>query len=449
MKKIFSKFFKSTYIIILFVTLCIVSVILWNKNLMNASVAENNEATSNEFSQEQWLEDINFFENALIQKHPDLYRNIEKEDFHKEIEALKKDVVKLSDLEVTMKLVQITASIEDAHTYMRINQEGRVYPIVSRWFGNELYVGAADKSYSEVMGTKLISINNIPIKEISQEINTLIPHDTDQFIKAQNPDFIIWADALKYFNFIDSDEVLFTFKDDRGTIIDINMKPSTITRENAVSYRLNVPKKPIKWLRGEDDFWGYWYKYIPEDKILYFQYNMCQDKYSTSAANKDISHMLPDFQVFLEELKEIIDKNNIDKFIIDMRQNYGGDHKLLNPLIDILKNNKNLNRKGNLFVLIGRETYSAAVWNSVDLKNKTEAIFIGEPTGGKVNMLGNTVKVTLPNSKLSLIIPTANHFLSNKYKDSFYPDIIIEESFDNYKNGVDEVYEMIKNHEIN
>jgi len=46
-----------------------------------------------------------------------------------------------------------------------------------------------------------------------------------------------------------------------------------------------------------------------------------------------------------------------------------------------------VNRTGRLFVLIGRETFSAAMGLSIELERQTKAIFVGEPTGSSLNAI--------------------------------------------------------------
>jgi hypothetical protein len=73
---------------------------------------------------------------------------------------------------------------------------------------------------------------------------------------------------------------------------------------------------------------------------------------------------------------------------------------LLMPFINQIKANKKINKKGRLFVIIGRQTFSSAILNAISFKNNTEAIFVGEPTGGKPNHYGEIKVFTLKNSPI-------------------------------------------------
>lgn len=54
-----------------------------------------------------------------------------------------------------------------------------------------------------------------------------------------------------------------------------------------------------------------------------------------------------------------------------------------------LRESDKINQPGKLFVIIGRSTFSAAMFLVGDLEEHTRAIFIGEPTGGKPNHFGS------------------------------------------------------------
>jgi len=67
----------------------------------------------------------------------------------------------------------------------------------------------------------------------------------------------------------------------------------------------------------------------------------------------------PVFQKFTDGLiNEIADKN-IDKFVVDLRNNTGGDSSLMTALVDKLASINKL--KGKIYVMIGRETFSSGV----------------------------------------------------------------------------------------
>ena len=82
------------------------------------------------------------------------------------------------------------------------------------------------------------------------------------------------------------------------------------------------------------------------------------------------------------KLFQLIHSNPTKRLVIDIRQNGGGDFfEGRRHLIQPLKKQPALNQKGRLFVIIGRQTFSAAMVNAIDFRKETNAILVGEPIG--------------------------------------------------------------------
>ena len=73
------------------------------------------------------------------------------------------------------------------------------------------------------------------------------------------------------------------------------------------------------------------------------------------------------------------------------------------PLPDVAPSSDRLpliNRRGALFVIIGRLTFSAAQNTVTAIDRETSAIFVGEPTGSRPNFIGESIYFELPYSKV-------------------------------------------------
>lgn len=97
------------------------------------------------------------------------------------------------------------------------------------------------------------------------------------------------------------------------------------------------------------------------------------------------------------------------------------------------KINDKINRKENLKVIIGRETFSSALLNAYEFKFDTNAEIIGEPSGGKPNCYGEILKFTLPNSRFIVNYSTRYYkLIEDDTILALYPDINIQESISDY-----------------
>ncbi|MFT8350891.1 hypothetical protein [Clostridium saccharoperbutylacetonicum] len=66
--------------------------------------------------------------------------------------------------------------------------------------------------------------------------------------------------------------------------------------------------------------------------------------------------------------------------------------------------------------------------------------------GGNVNSYGEVLTLTLPNSKIVVSYSTKYFGGYLEYKENFTPDILVDEFFSDYVNGIDDVYEVVKNY---
>lgn len=101
------------------------------------------------------------------------------------------------------------------------------------------------------------------------------------------------------------------------------------------------------------------------------------------------------------------------------------------------------NRPRGIVVLIGTATFSSALWNVSDLARKTQAVLLGEPTGGKPNHFGAQRAFTLPNSGLTVYHSTRRWKRFPELGDvpSIEPDILVRQGVESYLAGRDTVLE--------
>jgi C-terminal processing protease CtpA/Prc len=139
------------------------------------------------------------------------------------------------------------------------------------------------------------------------------------------------------------------------------------------------------WLAHQEEAW--WTTYLPASRTLYAQYHLVSESGSSMAADLDA----------------ILAAHPVDRVVIDLRHNVGGDNTTYGALLDRLAQ-PDLDRPGRLLALIGRTTFSAAGNFATDLERATGVVFVGEPTGAAPNMYGDVRPVTLPYSGLTAYI---------------------------------------------
>lgn len=387
-----------------------------------------------------WNADIEYLKVELPKNHYDLYMVKSEQDFFRGLDNIAKIQHQFSDFEVAVKLQQLIASFGDSHTALNLKpflDYNKILPIGLMWFNDGLWVQATTKSNEILLGAKLVEINGHGISEIIDSLSTISAMDNLASVKKSAPKTIPAIQFLEYFGFAAQPETKLTLEKDGETLAYL-IHPERMNRNNMV----RVFPKPIP-LCYQNTRLPFWSKVLTEDNVFYIQYNKCWSReYPPSGFNGDVQK-LPSFSAFHKAIVDSIQQNDFDKVVFDVRFNGGGNSYQGTKLIEELSTIDKINRKGKLYVITGRDSYSSAIINIMDFTNMTNAILVGEETSGKPNHLGEIRSLKLPSSALSLQYSTKYFKRTDKDLKTITPEKIIESSFTEFKHGHDPVVEWI------
>jgi hypothetical protein len=96
---------------------------------------------------------------------------------------------------------------------------------------------------------------------------------------------------------------------------------------------------------------------------------------------------------------------------------------------------------GQLFVLVGRCTFSASMVNAIDFSRETEAILVGEPIGARPYGYQENGWFTLPNSRLRVSAAARLYRFGPKGDASFHPDQRVDTTHADFIAGKDPALE--------
>ncbi len=153
-------------------------------------------------------------------------------------------------------------------------------------------------------------------------------------------------------------------------------------------------------LRYRSSFWSHW---LPEEKLYYVQIGHMGD-----SARREQT-----FAEFNASIWEEVDKLEVDRLVLDIRYNIGGDGSLVRQMVHEIIKRDAINRKGVLFTVVGRATFSAGVMLARALEEHTETTFVGEPPGAYWAHYGDGTSFELPSSGLTVWVSTIYHQLSS------------------------------------
>ena len=387
-------------------------------------------------NQNKWIEDIDFYQKTLEEKHINLFHSISKNEFNSEIKNLKNKVHKLTGFQTITELMRITQKIGggkgDGHTAVPLwNRNLHKFPLKLFNFDGELRVISIVNKHQKYFGNKLINIDGIPINDIYEKVAKLTPFtENEQSSKDRTSSYLVVSEILKALNITKKlNEAKFTFEDEKGNKEKILLK--SYNKKLLTSFKYQTAKLTIPNISRpkESKLNNLWFTSLNKSKTIYINFK----EYPSEK----------EMNVFSEDVYTYIQKHKSKHLIIDLRDNYGGDFYKGLLLSAWLNTCNSIDWKSKVYVLVNRKTYSAAMVNALQFKQILNAKIIGEPTGANPNGYQDMGQFLLPNSKL-LITHTKRLFrFQDTNSKGLQPDYFITSKWKNFKNGFDEVFNWV------
>ncbi|MDD2617513.1 MAG: hypothetical protein PHT87_01795 [Bacteroidales bacterium] len=389
-----------------------------------------------------WSKDIDFLAAELPKKHINLFSGKTKTEFLAALEAIKAQADSISDLAVAIRLNQVIAGMGDSHTnmhYASLVDRKAVLPIQLYWFRDGLYVLRTTKEYSGLLEKKILAVNGVPVQTVIDSLSTLITTDNEASVKSKIPSLIPIVEVLVYFGFADGLTVELQMEDSTGMSSFHKLSPSEVNKENIINV---LPDSlPLCYQNQKTFFWDI---YQPEQGLYYIQYNVCRSreaemKYGSPAR----AATLPSFEEFENRVFETLNRQPVEKLLVDIRFNTDGSSPQGTAFVEKLAPYLNKHPETKLYVVLGRNTFSSAIINAMDFKRLTEAVFLGESTSGKPNHFGEVKSLQLPTSGILVNYSTKYFTRTKEDLKTLEPDVWLEPTFRDYIRGIDPVYEWV------
>jgi hypothetical protein len=365
---------------------------------------------------ERWLEDLHFVVQNLREIHPEPYLRTTEAAFTKSVAMLKAAIPKLDNAEVVARLMELVASIGDGHTLLLptgVPEFQARFPVRVHRFHDGLYVASIRRDLAHLAGGRITRVGNIAAEEAYEKVARVAPADGEFGRRITASMFFQTASLLHALGVTESPETLhLTVLTPDGATEQVSLE--AVTPEDGF---LGYSRRPLTPPGGTDcvhpfsnstgelplhlrglmpDLRVMWFEHLRQRRTLYVQLNLIGNTPEET------------FAAFTKRLWDYYDGNaaGIDKLIIDLRHNTGGNGFLLRPFVHELIKHDAINQPGRLYALVGNSTFSAAVSLLAQMIEHTEVTVVGEPTAGPLNWCSDTQALSLPNSGMILIVST-------------------------------------------
>jgi len=355
-----------------------------------------------------WNYDLDFLTSEIHRLNP-AYSAALPVDYELRIAALRRAIPSASDQQIAIEITALFASLQQAHSVMfpfGMNK-GRIGMVHLQLyqFSDGLYIIDAPKAERDLIGSQVLAIGGKEVNELATAMRPYLSRDNDFFLNLEVPVGLLWTDLIGALG-----------ADASGTSLKFVVRKEGVTSSrylpidrgpidpDTIAIKLIPPRnssaRPPLYLSHLDR--NFWLNALDRSTI-YVQVNQIQDEPKTS------------LEQFAQRLDAVLKARKPRNVVVDVRLNNGGNYEASLSLLKALFAFEVSRPDARLFVIIGRNTESAAQNFVSTLNQFGGAIFVGEPTGSKPDQIGDDSLVVLPYSGIMGSIARAIH--QTNYRD--------------------------------
>jgi len=364
-------------------------------------------AQAQQLSDMQWREDIQAAVDAIHEYHPDPFWSVDEDVFADKTAALLNDLPRLSDKDTVLRLAELVSLVEDGHTRLSLPRTHTAFafnpahtgpdkpahtsltfsvlPFRFFLFDDGLHIVEAAKGYEQYLGAKITAFGKTETGDAIKAVRPILYAENDMGVKVLAADRLALSDVLKHFNLIGTTDRVPLTLEQGGQTRTIDIAPLSPDADVTV-----IPPEfdgPSISRQNRDTV--KWHGRIPGERAWYIRI--------------DEIEMFPEVLLsdFMHDALRQAKRVRAQRVLIDLRHNHGGTASFNASVINAVATS-DYNQYGRLFVLTGRETFSAASMLVSEFEQYTNAIFVGEPSSARPSSYGDPKKIQLPNSGLTL-----------------------------------------------
>lgn len=390
---------------------------------------------------EGWRYDLDYLLSEIKRLNPVYHSRPLPVDLQRAADDLRRDIPRLSDAQIAVELQHLLRLLGHSHNTLYFpyagGMSGRVkftqLPTDFYAFPDGIYIIDAQAPYEDLIGSRIIRFDDIPAEEALEAVRRVKDHENDVEVLSSGMAYLPIPQVLHALGLTKQpDRVVLTLTDKNGRTKTISPTPT----EQRTWQRISVPRlpnipPPPSYLQEPNN--SFRFENLSDGKTTHVIFNQVQNKADESLDG------------FGLRLRKNLAENGIKNLIIDVRRNNGGDTYMYSELLRTLIWFDARDGK-KMFVIIGRRTFSATANFITEVDRLTNAVFVGEPSGGKpLTIGGDSADITLPYSGLRGGLSSASWQLTSPRDTRPYiaPDIPVVLTAKDYFANRDPVMETL------
>ncbi|HEX2081727.1 MAG TPA: hypothetical protein VHG08_28745 [Longimicrobium sp.] len=378
-----------------------------------------------------WAFDVDFLLQEMWRVNPDFRGLPLPAEVVRRHEQLKRDIPRLSDEEIFVGMARMLAPLHQGHIALWNPPGNRYLPVRFYAFPDGLYIiEAADPA---LYGARVVAFGDTPADEALRRLSETASVDGDmQYLWGVSN--LAQSAYLKGLGLTPSaDSVRMTLRGRDGRTRTVTLA-TTATEPEGRQDRMVAPAgvpAPL-YLRDIAEPQKHWETPLPEHDALYVQVNNLVDEENETLAQ------------FGLRLWSVVDSVRPRNLILDLRHNNGGSTSLYPQLLRTLVAFSR--PEGNqVYVLIGRRSYSATGNFVTDLERLVDPVFVGEASSECCSLYGDPTGVRLPYSGTQGELTALKWMLSEPWdhRREISPEVPVQLTAEAYFAGQDPAMDAI------
>jgi hypothetical protein len=350
--------------------------------------------------------------------------------------ALRERIPQLANEEMYVELQRLTVLLGNGHSLLYPLSTPVVkltmLPVDLYQFTDGLYVIGGIGAGADLIGSKVERIGQLSAPEALDRVVPVVTRDNPMGL-LWNAGFFVLFPAVAHHLGIETspDSIHLELRDSTGAARRVALaggefRPPAKLRAPAASH---VPA-PL-YLKHPDD--PYWLERLPTARAVYVQFNQVMNKPGLTLAD------------FADSVLRVATRSRAGNLIVDVRRNNGGNGYLNWPLNRTLIRFEGLNPQNRIYIITGRNTFSAAQTFITVAERTSSAVFVGEPSSSRPNFVGEDTPLRLPYSGIIGSI-SSRFFQGSDALDNrqwIAPDIPVQLSSRDYFGNQDPVLDAV------
>jgi hypothetical protein len=272
-----------------------------------------------------WQSDLRFLQTIVHKDYPFLLKKVTAADFDAHVEKLHQEIPRLQPHEIAGGFSRIVALFQYGHSDVIFDNKVvkmNLLPVNFYQFNDGVYLQAVHRDYPQALGAKVLKMGDMPIEAVLKAIRPVVPAENDQYFKAHAPFYLRIPEILHAQKVLPmlTNKIKFTLEKDGKTFDQVfeakegfkTTQQYGFVKADSLWLDARTSDKTPLFLKDLDKI--YYYEYLPESKTVYVRHSQIED---------DPSENIPDFYA---RVFDFIEKNEVEKLVLDVRLNGGGNN---------------------------------------------------------------------------------------------------------------------------